>query len=817
MKYMLRILIGVLSLTVFSSAQDYADLLNKTLGFYDYQRAGVRSGSSGSPYYGSSNPHSQDNYNGTALDAGWYDAGDFVKFGLPMGYATYCLLKGYDLFPKSYTNFFDRIKPATDYLTKAVISESQVILDVGDGDQDHQSMTESGESNSGRTSPRNGRLTDGADVSSYYAASLALMSMLYRSKDAAYADKCLDKAKQAFKFASNNKRVSRSYGTFYVCPNAKWVDKYLCAAIELYRATKDIQYKKAIDEVKGQFSMYDDAIGYCNVVPIAAFELGRQGLGSNSFLLQNVNWMVNSKAAKEPAAIKGVFFNNNWGLCRQASSAGFAAALAYIVTGQDTYLNFIKTQIHFVAGISPFSKSYIIGYGNGPNNPHHRNSIAYGKKCIGGVVSGPMLEGGNITFNDSRDEYKYTEVALDYNAGICGALAFLKEITSPPEGVVTIVTKLSISPTDIDFTTSKATIKATFNKASNCTTIISGVMTGAQKTFIGNTSSLNITWDGTADEGNFIAGEQISVNIKVGNLSFTQYAKCNVSAIVVKGPNLTFSANDKKLDDFNDGDLNNVKGGKWYAITDGSGQSFTSPEVLTDQTAIVATGESNTKAIRSKMYARTGAAHPFAGIAASFDANKNAVDIGPVKSIIFDVKALAANANFTVELEQADITDTGYHGVNVRLIKTDWARIRLPISSFSQPTGAAAKPLNLKTIKSIRFVVKEVATSADLTIDNVHLEDMSTATSNYLTSKNAVEMQTGFTKNILTYSVNNPKIDKIAIYNLAGKQVFSSSLAALLKSNRVEIDCARFNSGVYYLVNSTSDGKKVSSIKFIKP
>ncbi|MBN1128082.1 MAG: glycoside hydrolase family 9 protein, partial [Chitinispirillaceae bacterium] len=71
--------------------------------FYGYQRAGTKTGSPYNPFYTTTPyPHANDAYSGTALDGGWYDAGDFVKFGLPFGYATYCLLKGYDAFPEGY-------------------------------------------------------------------------------------------------------------------------------------------------------------------------------------------------------------------------------------------------------------------------------------------------------------------------------------------------------------------------------------------------------------------------------------------------------------------------------------------------------------------------------------------------------------------------------------------------------------------------------------------------------------------------------------------------------------------------------------------
>lgn len=92
--------------------QDWPKLQNTLIGFYRYQRAGLKStadNSTGNPYnpfYTKTGadgkyPHSTD-----AVDGGWYDAGDFMKFGLPMGFAVYCLLKCYDAFPES-TSFDD--------------------------------------------------------------------------------------------------------------------------------------------------------------------------------------------------------------------------------------------------------------------------------------------------------------------------------------------------------------------------------------------------------------------------------------------------------------------------------------------------------------------------------------------------------------------------------------------------------------------------------------------------------------------------------------------------------------------------------------
>src|SRR5688500_2159263 len=82
----------------------YGTLHNLLIRFYGYQRAGDKAIDNKNPFYTAASPypHSADNHQGKDLSGGWYDAGDFVKFGLPLGYSTYTLLKGYDVFPRAY-------------------------------------------------------------------------------------------------------------------------------------------------------------------------------------------------------------------------------------------------------------------------------------------------------------------------------------------------------------------------------------------------------------------------------------------------------------------------------------------------------------------------------------------------------------------------------------------------------------------------------------------------------------------------------------------------------------------------------------------
>src|SRR4051812_5350237 len=82
------IAIPVVLAALAAPAQEWASLQNLLIKFYGYQRAGAKAGDTRNPFYKTSPyPHAQDNHQGNDLSGGWYDAGDFVKFGLPFGYS----------------------------------------------------------------------------------------------------------------------------------------------------------------------------------------------------------------------------------------------------------------------------------------------------------------------------------------------------------------------------------------------------------------------------------------------------------------------------------------------------------------------------------------------------------------------------------------------------------------------------------------------------------------------------------------------------------------------------------------------------------
>ncbi len=830
----------LLSATVATGA-DYAGLHDILMDFYRYQRAGTAGSNPHNPFYTRTPyPHANDAYGGQALDGGWYDAGDFVKFGLNLGFSTYCLLKGYDVFPGAYEDrdswshdgspdgipdILGHAKVATDYLLKAVIDQNTVVRDVGEGNSDHQVWA----SGYDHHQSRQVFLAEGADIPGMYAAALALMSVLYEPYDAAYASSCLSKARQAFTYCTAHQQLSNAQSDYGGAPfyeTDTWKDKMACGAIELYRTTGEGLYLSWAKDLMADVGQHYDAVNYGNVGDFAAFELYRLGetAYSNAWFA-DIEQALRRVVDAPGTLVDGAFVNTNWGVCAGAGNAAFSAALAYMVTGKNSYRDFAFQQINWIAGFSPYSKSYVVRYNNGPTNPHHRNDDNIGSVHLaGGIVSGPTAEvwGGfdpdnaasyNWTFTDAVEIYKNTEVAINYNAGAVGAVAFIRYYNNPPAGLVRIEEAVTCTPDLIDFNTDDASITARLERSIDWTVGITGRTSGATRTVTGTGSTISFSWNGDADDGSaaFVSGEVVDIQLDVPNIAEYHQGRAVAVASISNMKDADFLPTDVLVDDFDDGDLVNAVGGAWMAFSDHSegipGGASSDPAIYN-----TGSGKDGTKGILFRMTASDGAAHPYAGVKTCFNADCTPVSMGDAASIVLDILPSVDSVTFRVELEQSSVTDGGHAGADVRLYGANWQRVRVPLSSFAAPAWASdGRGLNTGAVSAVR-ITRHGEGSVRLTIDNVHIDGLSIGPAPVACKRIAppgTAVYAAAARNdILTYLMpfgSDAPID-CELRDVSGRLVHSHRLNPVRKGQRVRVPLAGIPAGMYVLVHRPADG-----------
>ncbi|NLG17079.1 MAG: T9SS type A sorting domain-containing protein [Fibrobacter sp.] len=822
-----------LSIAVPAWSQNWTDLHNTLIKFYGYQRAGLSSGSCYNQNSGFSNAsHGGDNYNGNKLDGGWYDAGDYIKFGMPLGYTVYCLLKGYDVFPSAYANnsawnysgtdaipdILNEVKFATDYLIKAVINENTIVLDVGVASEEHGTW---GVTNAGGRDASKVLLCSGADVPAMYAACLALMSTCYRKFDAAYADQCLAKAKIAFNFAKkkydaggnnhfcNAQQKAGAYLYYYPTVDGKVSklveDKMVAAGVELYRATNDEDpiYKTWAKKTIGDTY---NCIGYTFIGPLAAFEVWRQGLGGAGSLSSNIGF-IESKV-KTSGLFNGIYQNSGWGTAREAGSAAFEYALAYVTNNTDAartlYLKRLQDHVKWVTGYYGDPKrSYVIRFNGSPATNIHYRSAASGP--TGGLVSGPNGQGQ--WNNDGSAEF--CEVAIDYNAGIIGAVAFLKALENPGDAVKVNTAFTATNKSGVDFTSQTVNFSAAFSKSVAWTIKLAGDF--GTKTFTGTGTSINQAWDGSADQGFFLSGELVAASLKIdGNIIAYDITKAAGFTILInKAKQPPAGQNDVLVDNFEDKDMNNQKNGTWAAIGTGTGFRATTTTWVT---------ENNSSALQINCNVTSNSNTTYAGIKSTFNAAGTPVSLGAAKAVVFDMKG-SKDAFVSVELEQSNITDSAYYSVVVP-VKAAVNKYRVNIADFKQPSWKTNPvALDLNSIKSLRFTVYDSTGVLRLILDNVYIDGLQTVVSfgagmhekiiqNYL--KPAVS------NGSLIYRIpeNLNKNVEIAVYNMSGKLVLKQGLNHL-NNGTASVSLKGIPAGMYtavHYVNGKNSGCKINFI-----
>jgi endoglucanase len=809
------ILPTVLLLTVsqvFAQSVNLDDLHSKVIKFYQYQRAGLKDGNANNANSGWSNAaHANDNYNGHQLDGGWYDAGDYVKFGMNGSYSLYCLLKGYDVFPNAYAltgsvpNILEQCKFATDYYCKAVIDENTIVLDVGDANSDHQAGFQPS-NNPGRSGSEI-KLCNGGDIPATYAACLALMSVLYRKYDDSYADDCLVKAKQAFAFAKKKFAQNQNYctpqGSFYDYPTVNGDkkqqigDRKVAAGVELYRATideedQDPTYRKWASSGMSEFY---NCMGYSFIGPLSAFEVWRQGLGSSGGLSTNITFIEGR--IQTSGVFSNVFRNSDWGTARDVGTVAFEYGLGYVTTDSETkrelYEKRAVDHINWVTGNGTSNnQSFICGVNGGPTSIHYRTS-SYGA-IPGAVVSGPD-DAGNWS-NDGQN-YQYTEVAVDYNAGIVGGIAFLKALKD--NSALGVSKGFDVSSTSADLTAKPLTFSAGLSKSVGWKIRINGAF--GSKIISGSSSSINESWDGSADDGFFLAGEIIKAVLTpdepISALDLVKVKPISIEILTAKKAEA--KAGDKLIDNFDDGDSLNEVGSSWICIGNGTGANL-------DSYSFTDVDGSGTVLLNANV--KTFDPADFAAIATSFGSGS----LANAKSIIFDMKG---NRNFyvAVELMQPTVTDGAFHRVDFP-VSDQYNTYRFSLSQFMQPDSKTEDvSLDLSSVTGIRFAVYDSVGRGKVYVDNVSIEGFDSVPISQAMFQRQMFTTPGYMNGTLRFAFPFKGIGplQLSVFDLNGRTViqrsFPSNSIATVSTNTLP-------DGMYTAVYSVGD-HKISPLRFI--
>lgn len=430
------------------SNQNYAEALQKSLYFYECQQAGEL------PDWNRVEWRANSTMDDHVL-GGWYDAGDHVKFNLPMGYSASMLAWGLYQYGEGiqkigqWETYQNNLEFVLDYFVNCDENDT-VVYQVGNGQEDHTWW-----------GPVEllayGMKEDGSYKRPYYtiddtgytavlgemASALASGAVALKGKSDK-VDIYIEHAKHFFELADAQKSDdgynSSDASGFY--RSRSFYDDLFYASNWLYMATGDTSY---LDKAKSYIPNLGKELGsdelkyswgHCwdDVMQggLLLYAINTQDSTYISRVKKHLDYWCDSVTKLDG----GLRWLDSWGCLRYAETTGFISAVACDTILKDDsnkskYVDFYETQINYALGDNPDNRSYVVGYGeNSPKNPHHRtahssykNDLEYPETnahiLYGALVGGPTQNG---EYEDSRGNYINNEVATDYNAGFTALL-----------------------------------------------------------------------------------------------------------------------------------------------------------------------------------------------------------------------------------------------------------------------------------------------------------------------------------------------------------------------------------------------------------
>ena len=409
------------------------------------------------------------------LSGGWFDCGDFAKFGQTQFYACYLLLLGYSEFPSGYPDLYsadfhgyvkakdysfesakgvpngipdvlDECKYATDFFLKCIAAKNKFYYQVGNGNYDHQQWNTS-VFRSANVNVVNGGEADGSrpvfsvsqgatSMVALCGASLAAMSRLYAPFDADYAQSCLSKAKLCAEFVENGSKynIADAQGSaeFYPAKPDYFADLVILYS-ELYLASQSGSYKSLAESYFAQMpSDHGYSICYNNTNDLADYLLFKVSASSTA-LAQLKKYAEAYQGSNYLLNVRG---DATWGALRYCAAQAFVHALYSKAVNASSVDPYTLRTVDFILGDNDNKFSYVTGFGdNYPVYPHFRNVYQNDQNVMSSCLLpskfaqlGLMIGGyrdNSVYPNNDVNDYTRGEGGIDYNAGLVGALGYL--------------------------------------------------------------------------------------------------------------------------------------------------------------------------------------------------------------------------------------------------------------------------------------------------------------------------------------------------------------------------------------------------------
>uniref|UniRef100_A0A2P2IPS7 Endoglucanase n=1 Tax=Rhizophora mucronata TaxID=61149 RepID=A0A2P2IPS7_RHIMU len=412
------------------------------------------------------------------LSKGMYDAGDHMKFGLPMAF-TATVLSWAILEYGDQMDAVNQLQPAqdslkwiTDYLINAHPSENVLYIQVGDPVVDHNCWNRPEDMTEKRPLTQVNTSFPGTEVAAETAAAMASASLVFKKTDSTYSSTLLKHAEQLFTFADNHRgSYSDSIPEVQQYYNSSgYGDELLWAASWLYHATRDNSYLQYVTGQNGKafakwgsptWFSWDNKLAGTQVLLSRLTLFGNKGTSNKGLEMYRktaeavmCGLIPNSPTATTSRTEGGLIWVSEWNAVQHPIGSAFLAALYsdYMLTSRTATFScneksyrpsdlrkFAKSQADYVLGSNPMKMSFLVGYGDKyPQYVHHRGasipanespSCKDGWKWLsseepnpnlatGAFVGGPFL---NETYVDSRNNTMQGEPTT-YNSAIIVAL-----------------------------------------------------------------------------------------------------------------------------------------------------------------------------------------------------------------------------------------------------------------------------------------------------------------------------------------------------------------------------------------------------------